>query len=159
MRRVNSLVKTRRPLKVECRSRRGWHRIRWLDSIIDSTRTPGASGGQRSLNYYSPWGRKQLDMTCWLNNNTCYDIFVVVVHFLLLHWNSWSHFSILGTSQPLFHLYRFLHLFSHFVTSYAYIWPLYGISSAAYFVFSVFSTLCPFKIYSRHILPSYFPVH
>ena len=120
MRRVNSLVKTRRPLKVECRSRRGWHRIRWLDSIIDSTRTPGASGGQRSLNYYSPWGRKQLDRTYWLDNNTYYDIFVVVVHFLLLHWNSWSHFSILGTSQPLFHLYRFLHLFSHFVTSYAY---------------------------------------
>ena len=117
--RANSLVKTRRPGEIECRRRRGWHRIRWLDSIIDSTWTPRASGGQRSLNYYSPWGHKQLGMTYWLNNNTCYDIFVVFVIFSFF----------IGILDPIFlfwgvlnHPYRFLHLFSHFVTSYAYIW-------------------------------------
>ena len=31
--------------------------------------TPGDSEGQRSLVCCSPWGRKKLDMTYWLNNN------------------------------------------------------------------------------------------
>ena len=31
--------------------------------------------------------------------------FCCFCHFLLLHWNSWSHFSLLGSSQPLFHPY------------------------------------------------------
>ena len=31
--------------------------------------TPGASEGQRSLAYCSPWGRKQLNVTEQFNNN------------------------------------------------------------------------------------------
>ena len=36
MRRVDSLVKTLMLGKIEGKRRRGWHRIRWLDSIADS---------------------------------------------------------------------------------------------------------------------------
>ena len=36
MRRIDSLEKTLMPGKTEGRKRRGWWRIRWLDSIIDS---------------------------------------------------------------------------------------------------------------------------
>ena len=31
--------------------------------------TPGDSEGQRSLACCNPWGLKESDMTCWLNNN------------------------------------------------------------------------------------------
>ena len=37
MRRANSLEKTLFPGKTEGKRRRGWQRIRWLDSITDST--------------------------------------------------------------------------------------------------------------------------
>ena len=36
MRRADSLEKTLMMVKIEGRRRRGWQRIRWLDSIIDS---------------------------------------------------------------------------------------------------------------------------
>ena len=36
MRRANSLEKTLMLGKIECRRRRGWKRMKWLDSIIDS---------------------------------------------------------------------------------------------------------------------------
>ena len=39
-----------------------WRR-EWLPTPIFS---PGESHGQRSLACYSPWGRKDLDMTEWL---------------------------------------------------------------------------------------------
>ena len=35
----------------------------------DSSILPGKSHGQRSLADYSPWGRKELDVTEWLKNN------------------------------------------------------------------------------------------
>ena len=34
--------------------------------------TPGDGEGQGSLVYCSSWGRKELDMTWWLNNNKAY---------------------------------------------------------------------------------------
>ena len=41
--------------------------MRWLDGIIDSKdmseQTAGDSEGQGSLVCYSPWGRKESDMT------------------------------------------------------------------------------------------------
>ena len=36
MQRANSLKKTLKLGKIEARRRRGWQRIRWLDSITDS---------------------------------------------------------------------------------------------------------------------------
>ena len=35
----------------------------------DFEQTPGDGEGQGSLAYCSPWGRKELDTTEWLNNN------------------------------------------------------------------------------------------
>ena len=57
--------------KIEGRRRRGQQRMRWLDGITDSNgheseQTPGDSDGQEGL-AYSPWGRKELDMTEQLN--------------------------------------------------------------------------------------------
>ena len=53
--------------KIEDKRRRGWQRMRWLDSITaclyqlnghEYEQTPGDSEGQGSLIYYSPWGHK-----------------------------------------------------------------------------------------------------
>ena len=44
----------------------GWHH--WLNGH-DSEQTPGDSKGQGSLGCWSPWDRKELDTTEWLNNN------------------------------------------------------------------------------------------
>ena len=44
----------------------GWHH--WLNGH-EFEQTPGDSEGQGSLACCSPWGRKELDMTEWLNWN------------------------------------------------------------------------------------------
>ena len=53
--------------KIEGKSRSGQQRMRWLDSITDSMdeseETPENSGGQKSLECFSPWGCKQPDTT------------------------------------------------------------------------------------------------
>ena len=58
--------------KTEGRKRRGWQRMRWLDCITDSMNMSlsklGDSERQRSLACCSPRGRKESDMTQWLNN-------------------------------------------------------------------------------------------
>ena len=45
--------------------------MRWLDGIIDSghefDQAPGVGEGQGSLEYYSPRGNKESDMTEWMN--------------------------------------------------------------------------------------------
>ena len=69
--RADSLEKTLMLVKTEGRRRRGWQRIRWLNGItiqwtwvwVDSgswwwTQRPGCC---------SSWGRKESDMTEWLN--------------------------------------------------------------------------------------------
>ena len=62
--------------KIEGRRRRRGQRTRWLNGIIDSIdefeQAPGDGEGQGSLACCSPWGRKELDMTEWLNNNNCF---------------------------------------------------------------------------------------
>ena len=46
----------------------------WLSIKRKSIKTPGVGDGQVSLAFYSPWGRKELDMTCnwtdWLTELT-----------------------------------------------------------------------------------------
>ena len=53
--------------EIEGKRRRGWQRMRWLDSITHSMEwtwgTPGDSDGQGGLEYYSPCGHKELDKT------------------------------------------------------------------------------------------------
>ena len=46
---------------------------------------PGKSQGQRSLEGYSPWCCKELDMTEWLNTQ-CMQPFMLVAHFALFRF-------------------------------------------------------------------------
>ena len=67
--RMDSLEKTLMLGKIEGKRRRRLQRMRWLDSITDSTdstefeQTLGDSGGQRSLACWSPWSCIQSDTT------------------------------------------------------------------------------------------------
>ena len=67
MSRDNSLEKTLMLRKTEGKRRRGWQRMRWLDSIIDSMDMNLSklwdSEGQGSLACCSAWGRKESDTT------------------------------------------------------------------------------------------------
>ena len=71
MQRSDSLEKTLMLGKIESRRRRGQQRMRRLDGVTDSTDMSlsklGAGDGQGSLDCCSPWGRKELDTTEWLN--------------------------------------------------------------------------------------------
>ena len=72
MRRTDSLEKTVMLGKIEGGKRRGRQRIRWLDGITNSmdmslSKPRVFDVGQGSLACYCPWGRKELDMTEWLN--------------------------------------------------------------------------------------------
>ena len=58
--------------KIEGRKRRGWQRMRdgWMASVTQWTwvwASAGVGDGLGSLVCYSPWGRKELDMSDWLN--------------------------------------------------------------------------------------------
>ena len=68
MPRANSLEKSLMLGKIEGRRRRGWKKMRWLDSITDSmdlklSTLREIDSGNRSLVCCSPWGCKELDMT------------------------------------------------------------------------------------------------
>ena len=58
--------------KIEGRRRRGSHRMRWLDGIIDSMGMSLSISRRwwrkRALVCCSPWGCKESDTTEWLNN-------------------------------------------------------------------------------------------
>ena len=60
--------------RLKAKRRRGRKRMRWLDSITDSSghgfeQTIGDSEGQRGLECCSSWSRKESDTTYRLNNN------------------------------------------------------------------------------------------
>ena len=66
MQRAKSLEKTLMMGKIEGKRRRGWQRMRWLDSITDSMgcelgQTLGDSERQGGLVCFSPWGHKESD--------------------------------------------------------------------------------------------------
>ena len=70
MRTADTLENTLMLGKIEGERRREWQRVRWLDSITGSVNMNlsklhclGDCGGQRSLECYSPWGRKESDTT------------------------------------------------------------------------------------------------
>ena len=68
LRRADSLEKTLMLGKSEGKRRRGWQRMRWLDSITDSmdmnlSKLMGNSEGQRSLVCRSPKGHKESETT------------------------------------------------------------------------------------------------
>ena len=72
MRRVDSLEKTLMLGGTGGRRRRGRQRMRWLNGITNSTEveskwTPGVGDGQGGLACCDSWGRKESDMTEWLN--------------------------------------------------------------------------------------------
>ena len=76
MQRADSLEKTLMLGKIEGWRRRGqqnemvgWHH---RFNRHKSAQTAGDSEGQGSRACCSPWGRKELDMTQWLNNNELY---------------------------------------------------------------------------------------
>ena len=72
MRRANSLEKTLMLGKIEGRRRRGWQRTRWLDGIINSMDMSLSKLQEmvKDRRAWSPWGRKELDTTEWLKNNS-----------------------------------------------------------------------------------------
>ena len=59
--------------KTEGKRRRGWQRMRWLDSITDvmnmNLSKLQETGGQEGLACYGPWGHEESDATERLNNN------------------------------------------------------------------------------------------
>ena len=68
MRRANSLEKILMLGKVEDKRRRGWQKMRWLDSNANSmdmnlSKLQEIVKGQGGLMCYSPWGRKVSDTT------------------------------------------------------------------------------------------------
>ena len=71
MQRANSLEKTLMMRKIEVRRRRGWQRMRWLDSITELIgmilSKPGSCWWTGKPGMLSPWGHWELDMTEWLN--------------------------------------------------------------------------------------------
>ena len=69
MQRVDSLEKTLMLGGTGGRRRRGQPRMRWLDGITgrEFEGTPGVGDGQGGLACCNSWGRKDLDMTEWLN--------------------------------------------------------------------------------------------
>ena len=100
MRRTDSLEKALMLGKIEGRWRKGQQRMRWLDGIINamdmSLIGSGGCDGQGSLACCSPWGRKESDITEWLNwtdvqVHTLLSMYVSMATFLKEIHKNWSH--------------------------------------------------------------------
>ena len=87
---TNPLEMTQMLGKIEGRRRRGQHRMRWLDGIINSMDTSLSKlqeiEGQGSLVYYSLWGCKESDMTERLIHNI-YITYIYNIYCDILQYN------------------------------------------------------------------------
>ena len=66
MQRTDSLEKTLMLGKIESGRRRGWQRMKWLDSLVEEY-TLEVGDGQGGLICCNPWGHKESDTTEQLN--------------------------------------------------------------------------------------------
>ena len=90
----------------ECRRRRRCRVDPWVRKILWNRRWqltpkffPGKLHGQRSLAGYSPWGRKESDMTEWPSLHT-YSILPSVWPFMTGHSFGWSTWLFDSASYP-----------------------------------------------------------
>ena len=103
MQRADSFEKTLMLGMIECRRRRGWQRMRWLDGITNSMdmslgKPLGVGDGQGDLACCTPWGCKESDTTERLN----WTELMMIYQFACWDYkwekcNLWSHFYILVT--------------------------------------------------------------
>ena len=82
--RTDTFEKTLMLGKIKVGRKRGWQRMRWLDSITDSMdmslrKSPGVADRQGGLMCWSPWGHKELDMTEWLNWTEFMKQFLIII--------------------------------------------------------------------------------
>ena len=94
MRKADSFEKILILGKIEGRRRRGQQRMRWLDGITDSMAwvwvNSGVGDGQGGLACWDPWGRKESDMTEWLNWTELFPLFPHLFAMKWLDWMPWS---------------------------------------------------------------------
>ena len=78
MRTANSMEKSLMLGRIEGRRRRECQRIRWLHGINEHEhgQTLGDGEGRGGLACCSPWSRKELEMTGWLNNNNILEVYI-----------------------------------------------------------------------------------
>ena len=67
-------------------------------SYILYAQAPGEVKGQGSLEHCSPWGRKELDTTEWLNDNISATIYLKYTAPNIVHFWMWT-FVFLGTNM------------------------------------------------------------
>ena len=89
--RTDSLEKTLMLGKIEDGRRRGWQRMRWLDSIINSTNMSLSKLWEivkdREAWCPSPWGCKEWDTTQWLSSSSSSNVIMSQMTFWLIAKN------------------------------------------------------------------------
>ena len=135
MRRVDSLVKTLMLGGIGDRRRRGWQRIRWLDGHcrLDAHEfewTPGVGDGQGGLACCDSWGRKESDMTEWLNWTELKGYLKILYQSFL-----WPIFMYILTYKLLYKV-AIINIFANLCSTFSKYWLYQPLSNSLY-VFTV----------------------